>query len=181
MTIYSREALIERIEQGQAFEYLLFYGHKVSPDGEVTESCCSQWFPANFQIDGIQYPTAEHYMMAAKARLFSDTEALEKILLCETPAEAKALGRKVRNFDGGVWNNHRSVIVVRANQAKFSQNPGFALWLRLTAPKVLVEASPRDRIWGIGMGRSNSNAQDPRQWRGTNLLGFALMQVRDSL
>jgi len=181
MSLYSRAALIEELEKGQVFEYLLFYGHKASTDGSVTASCCSQWFPALFKIDGVEYLTAEQYMMAEKARLFNDSEMLENILNSQTPKEAKALGRKVRNFEDEVWKNHCSQIVVKANQAKFSQNPAFAQWLVATAPKVLVEASLWDRIWGIGMAQSNPKALDPRQWNGQNLLGFALMQVRDSL
>ena len=181
MAIYSREALLKELEQGNSFEYLLFYRHKASTDGSVTASCCSQWFPAKFSIDGVDYLTAEHYMMAEKARLFKDEEALVKILECETPKDAKALGRKVRNFDDALWKAHCSQIVVKANQAKFSQNPAFADWLRATAPLVLVEASPFDKIWGIGMAKSHPGALDPCQWRGRNLLGFALMEVRDAL
>lgn len=181
VTIYSREYLIEQIEQGKTFDYLLFYGHKMSTDGNVTSSCCSQWFPARFEIDEIEYLTAEHYMMAEKARLFNDEEMLEQILHCHTPREAKAFGRKVKNFDEKIWSEHCNQIVFTANQAKFFQNPNFASWLIQTAPKVLVEASINDRVWGIGMSQSFPGARDPRQWDGKNLLGFALMQVRDEL
>jgi len=181
MNVYSRAALLEEIEKGQVFEYLLFYGHKASTDSSVTASCCSQWFPAPFKIDGVEYLTAEHYMMAEKARLFNDSEILESILGCQTPKEAKALGRKVRNFEDDVWKSHCSQIVVKANHAKFTQNSAFAQWLVATAPKVLVEASLWDRIWGIGMTQSNPKALDPAQWKGQNLLGFALMEVRDQL
>ena len=181
MAKYSRDWLIEQIESGQHFDYLLFYGHKPSTDGSITASCCSQWFAAPFEIDGGKYPTAEHYMMAEKARLFNDTDMLEKILECKTPKEAKAFGRKVQNFDGEVWQKRCTQIVVKANQAKFLANPGFADWLVATAPKVIVEASMWDRIWGIGMVASAPGADDPRQWKGSNLLGFALMEVRDLL
>ncbi len=181
MKIYSKEALIEAIDKGQEFDYLLFYGHKASTDGSVTASCCSQWFPAPFAIDGVNYPTAEHYMMAEKARLFGDKDMLANILECKTPKEAKASGRKVQNFDGEIWQKHCSQIVVKANQAKFLANPGFADWLVATAPKVIVEASMWDRIWGIGMVASAPGARDPKLWKGQNLLGFALMEVRDLL
>ncbi len=178
---YSREQLIEQIQQGQEFEYLLFYGHKASADGSVTSSCCSQWFLAPFEIDGIVYPTAEHYMMAEKARLFDDQDMLTNILESKTPKEAKAFGRKVQNFDEKVWQKHCSDIVVKANQAKFRANPDFADWLVATAPKIIVEASMWDRIWGIGMVASAPGARDPQKWKGLNLLGFALMEVRDLL
>src|SRR5438309_1065246 len=103
---YSREWLIDQVEQGKEFEYLLFYGHKAATDGSVTAACCSQWFPAEFEIDCIKYPTAEHYMMAEKARLFTDSDMLENILGCKTPKEAKAFGRKVQNFDTETWQKH---------------------------------------------------------------------------
>ncbi len=108
MGIYSKAALLEAIEGGQQFEYLLFYGHRQNADGSVSNSCFSQWFPAKFEIDGIKYPTAEHFMMAEKARLFGDDEMLEKIVQCATPKEAKAFGRKVRNFDDEMWKKRCS-------------------------------------------------------------------------
>lgn len=178
---YSRQQLIEQIESGQEFDYLLFYGHKPSADGTVTASCLSQWFPAEFEIDGVKYVTAEHFMMAEKARLFNDSEMLKNILECKTPKEAKAFGRKVQNFAPEIWQKRCSEIVVKANLAKFSANRAFADWLVATAPKVLVEASMWDKIWGIGMVASAPDARDPRCWKGTNLLGFALMEVRDQL
>lgn len=178
---YSREKLIQEIDEGKTFEYLLFYGHKPSEDGSVTASCCSQWFPAAFEIDGVKYPTAEHFMMAEKARLFKDDLMLEKILCCKTPKEAKSLGRKVQNFDDATWKSHCFKIVVAANLAKFTTHPHFGRWLIETSPKVIVEASMWDRIWGIGMVASASGARNPRAWKGKNLLGFALMEVRDKL
>jgi len=179
--VYTRENLLEQVEKGISFDYLLFYGHKESPDSEITDSCFSQWFPASFTVNGQVFPTTEHCMMAKKAILFSDQEMLESILACKTPKEAKAFGRKVRNFDPAVWEKHRSKIVVEANLAKFSQHQEMRNFLLASAPKILVEASPRDCIWGIGMGKGNPDALDPRKWRGKNLLGFALLEVRDLL
>lgn len=178
---YSREWLIDQIDQGKTFDYLLFYGHKAATDSSITAACLSQWFPADFEIDGINYPTTEHFMMAEKTRLFNDQDMLKNILECKTPKEAKALGRKVQNFETAAWQKHCTDIVVKANLAKFSDNPGFADWLVATTPKVLVEASMWDRIWGIGMVASAPGAQDPKRWKGRNLLGFALMEVRDLL
>lgn len=178
---YSRKWLIEQIEKGKTFDYLLFYSHKAATDGSITASCLSQWFPAEFIIDGVRYLTAEHYMMSEKARLFDDGETLQKILSCKTPKEAKAFGREVKNFNTEKWQQHCNEIVVTANLAKFSSTPGFSEWLVATAPKVLVEASMSDRIWGIGMTETEPGADDPKQWKGRNLLGFALMEVRDQL
>ena len=173
--------LIELTEQGGRPDFLFFWGHTPKRPDEVDRSCLSNWFPAPFEVDGVRYPTTEHYMMAGKARLFGDGEICEKIVAAPGPREAKALGRRVRGFRDELWVEHRSAIVVAGNLAKFSQNDALERFLRATESKVLVEASPRDRIWGIGMGERNENATDPRRWRGLNLLGFALMEVRAHL
>lgn len=180
-SVYSKEILLNEIAQGAAFEYLLFYGHTKKSGALVTETCCSQWFPVSFVIDSIEYPTAEHFMMAEKARLFNDESSLKKILESKSPKDAKALGRTVSNFDPRLWGENCFDIVVRANHAKFAQNSELGEWLVATAPKVLVEASPTDKIWGIGLARTDSRALDPMQWKGSNLLGFALMKVRDQI
>lgn len=173
-----RDGLIAAIEAGEAFEFLPFYGHAVrSPVGS---ECLSQWYPHPFEADGVPYRTAEHYMMAGKARVFDDAEMLQRILDSETPREAKALGRKVRGFDGDVWAAHRVAIVTDGNVAKFAE-PALHAFLRSTGDRVLVEAAPRDRIWGVGLGKNNPAVTDPRQWRGLNLLGFALMEARARL
>ncbi len=181
MTVHTRGELIELLDQGRSFDYLFFYSHQPKADGSVSESCCSQWFDASFTVDGINYATAEHFMMAEKARLFNDQESLQKILECKTPKEAKALGRKISNFDSNLWQQHRSEIVIRGNLAKFEQNVALSQWLKSTAPKILVEAAQDDQIWGIGLEQSNIDAADPRKWNGENLLGFALVLVRQKL
>lgn len=167
------------VERGDAFDYVLFYGHAYHEP--IGTECFSQWYPALFTVDGRTYGTAEHYMMAEKARLFGDDEMRAAILAAPTPAAAKALGRQVRGFTDEAWTAHRSAFVVAGNVAKFDQNPDLARVLLATGDAVLVEAAPRDRIWGIGMGASNPDARDPRKWRGQNLLGFALMEARSRL
>ena len=124
--------------------------------------------------------TAEHYMMAEKARLF-DNSATDAIVAAAHPGEAKKLGRKIRNFDQAIWEKHRFDIVVRGNLAKFSQHEPLKQYLLGTGDRVLVEASPHDRIWGIGIAESDPAAQNPYDWKGLNLLGFALMAVREQL
>lgn len=141
----------------------------------------SQWYPANFVADGDHYATAEHWMMAGKARLFDDGDALVEILASTDPKHAKALGRAVRGFDADAWNAHRCAVVVEGNLHKFRAHEPLRRYLLGTGDAVLVEASPRDRIWGIGMGAKNPSANDPLGWRGQNLLGFCLMEVRDAL
>jgi ribA/ribD-fused uncharacterized protein len=162
-------------------EYLLFWGHKPSVDGSITKSCFSQWWESPFIVEGRTYPTAEHWMMAGKAQLFGDYDILEEIFKTESPAKAKALGRHVRNFDHGVWSEKCGEIVVQGNFYKFSQHPQLKHFLLATGHKIIVEASPVDRIWGIGLAQDSPNATQPHNWKGENLLGFALMEVRDIL
>lgn len=176
--IRSKDELIRSIAEGNNVNYLFFWGHTAKNNSSVGKECLSQWYEAGFDIDGNIYPTAEHYMMAAKARLFNDHEALEKILESSQPAEAKKLGRTVKGYEDAVWKKQRFDIVVSANQAKFSQNEELKAFLINTGDRVLVEASPHDRIWGIGMEQSHADAENPAKWRGLNLLGFALMEVR---
>ncbi len=174
----TREALIAQAAAGASFEYVFFWGHTPKTPGVVDASCLSQWYPAEFTVDGEHYPTAEHFMMMSKARLFGDEIACEQLRRAASPADAKKIGRTVRNYEDGAWSRVRAEAVVQGNAAKFGQNPELADFLKKTGERVLVEASPRDRIWGIGMGRNNPDARDPSRWRGENLLGFALMEVR---
>jgi len=176
-----RDELIRLVREGGQLKYVFFWGHRPPPNGEVSKSCFSQWYAALFRVDDVIYPTAEHFMMAEKARLFGDEETRAKILQARDPGAAKRLGRAVRNFDEERWNAARCEIVVRGNLAKFQQNPLLGEFLLGTGARVLVEASPVDRIWGIGLAADDPRAGDPEQWQGLNLLGFALMEVRDRL
>jgi ribA/ribD-fused uncharacterized protein len=158
---------------------VLFYGHRPEPDGRPGRGCFSQWWPAGFEVDGVTYPTAEHWMMAEKARLFGDDEGLAAVLAAPGPGAAKAAGRTVRGFDEARWRARRYDIVVAGTRAKFEQHPDLARILTGTGEAVIAEASPSDRIWGIGLPADHVDAGNPARWRGLNLLGFALMEVRD--
>lgn len=179
--IYSLEDLIKAYNAGKKLRYLFFWGHTPKTKEMIDASCLSQWWMCRFEIDGVVYNCAEQYMMAEKARLFGDEEMLGKIMEAKHPKEMKAYGRAVKNFDNMIWENSCTEIVRRANYAKFSQNQELWEFLKGTGKRILVEASPRDRIWGIGMGKANPDAENPMKWRGKNLLGFALTQVRDRL
>ncbi|HWN70988.1 MAG TPA: NADAR family protein [Haliangium sp.] len=178
---YDVDTLTARWAAGERPELVFFWGHQPRKDGEIGPSCLSQWYPARFSLDGQTYATAEHWMMAEKARLFEDHETRQRILAAATPAEAKDLGRAVRGFENEAWDRARHEIVFRGNLAKFTQNPEPWRFLLGTVGQVLVEASPVDRIWGIGLAQDDPRAADPTQWRGLNLLGFVLMAVRDAL
>lgn len=173
--------LQSRVRGGETFAWLHFWGHRDRADGAVSASCFSQWYPARFELDGLVYPSAEHFMMAEKARLFDDRDTLAKILAAPTPNDAKSLGRRVAGYEDARWVAHRFDAVVRGNAAKFAQDGRLRRFLRGTAPQVLVEASPVDAIWGIGLAAQDPRAADPLAWQGLNLLGFALMVVREHL
>lgn len=175
------EELVDAIAEHGEPKWVHFWGHRPNKDGSTGAGCFSQWWPCSFVVDGVTYRSAEHWMMAEKARLFDDDESREKIIACKTPGEAKKLGRLVTPFDDAKWKAACFEIVVGGNVAKFSQNADCLSVMRQTGTKVLVEAAPRDRIWGIGMGAANENARRPELWRGQNQLGFALMEVRDRL
>lgn len=175
------DELKARQAKGEVIDFLFFFGHKPHASGRLTKSCFSQWWQEPFVVDGVEYLTAEHWMMASKARVFNDPQSLERIIACSTPAESKARGRRVCNYDEKTWSEARYNIVVTGNLHKFGQNPKLAEFLLATGDKILVEASPYDPIWGIGIAETHVNASKPRLWPGKNLLGFALMDVRKEL
>lgn len=175
----SMDTLLEMYRQGTPIKYVFFWGHRPESDGRITESCLSQWWNCSFQVKNRTYHTAEQYMMAQKALLFKDEKIFKRIMEADHPGEYKRLGREIVNFSDKIWKQHRMRIVVEGNCAKFSQNPELKAYLLSTKDRVLVEASPHDRIWGIGMSKSNPQIENPTAWKGLNCLGFALMQTRD--
>ncbi len=146
-----------------------------------TESPFSQWHPADFEIGGVQYNCAEQYMMYRKAVLFGDTETAGRILAARTPREQKELGRNVRGFDKTLWEAHCKQYVYEANHAKFTQNPHLLEILLATKRTTLVEASPTDRIWGVGLEENDPRIKNRATWRGNNWLGEVLTKLREDL
>lgn len=166
---------------GERLKFVHFWGHTPPASGGVGPHVFSQWYEHTFEVDGVRYPTAEHYMMAEKARLFSDHGRLAAILDAASPGAAKAIGRGVEGFDGETWNELRFDIVARCSEAKFASSDDLRTYIVSTTNRVLVEASPRDTIWGVGMDRNDPNIERPSAWKGLNLLGFALMAARSRL
>lgn len=162
-------------------QFLFFWGHHPSKNKEITKSCLSQWWKSDFEAEGIKYNTAEQWMMAKKAELFKDTEALNKILSSEDPKDVKQLGRTIRNFNDTTWDSNKYEIVKQGNLLKFSQNLLLRDFLVATGNSIIVEASPYDNIWGVGLKGDDVRTKNPDTWQGLNLLGFALMEVRDGL
>ena len=176
---YTKDLIIAKHNSGK-LKYLLFWGH-TSKGGPVGKECLSQWYDCSFEVDGVKYRTAEQYMMAQKALLFGDRDIFGRIMKAGDPDTFKKLGQQVRDFNEEKWKASRCDIVIRGNTAKFSQNAELRVFLLGTGSKVLVEASPYDKIWGIGIGADDSRAGNPTLWHGLNLLGFCLMEVRDKL
>jgi len=146
-----------------------------------TQSPFSQWHPALFVVDGIRFNCAEQYMMYMKALLFEDRETGERILQAQHPREQKEFGRQVRNFDKKLWEERCKSIVYDGNKAKFTQNANLLQKLLDTQGTTLVEASPTDRIWGVGLLEDDPRIRNRRTWRGTNWLGEILTQLREDL
>ncbi|TYV38488.1 NADAR family protein [Listeria monocytogenes] len=178
---YTLEKIQHKYRKGEKLKYIFFWGHQPAEDGKTSKSCFSQWWICSFKVDGVEYNCAEQFMMAEKAKLFNDMEMREKILAAKHPKQAKDFGRLISGFQEDIWLKNRFNIVMRANQAKFSQNEELKNFLMQTKNRILVEASPVDKIWGIGMAADNKNVENPLYWKGLNLLGFALMAVRDEL
>jgi len=138
----------------------------------------SQWHASPFEIDSIKFVNAEQFMMHQKALLFGDEEVATMILATKNPREQKAYGRKVRDFDATIWSEKAKEVVKEGSMAKFSQNPNLLEELAATKGTTLVEASPYDTIWGIGLSEWEEDATDRTKWKGTNWLGEILTEVR---
>jgi ribA/ribD-fused uncharacterized protein len=138
----------------------------------------SNWHPAEFIVDGVKYNCSEQYMMVQKAIMFKDDETAVKVMETTNPREQKALGRQVRGFNAERWLSEALEIVTEGLVFKFGSSQLLYEALMATGDKIIVEASPIDKIWGIGLSASDPRAWDQSTWEGTNLLGQALMKAR---
>lgn len=180
-TNYNINWLTEKFESGSTLKYIFFWGHTNKYNEEVGKFCFSQWCECPFVVDNINYKTSEHWMMAKKALLFNNRDIFDKIINCDKPGEAKELGRQVLGYDEQTWNENKFNIVIIGNIHKFNQHPKLADYLLKTENRILVEASPVDTIWGIGLSIDSNDIENIYAWRGQNMLGFALMATRDFL
>lgn len=178
---YSIEWLQQKFDAGESVKPIYFWGHANKFNEQIGKFCFSQWYVCPFTVAGVTYQTAEHWMMARKALLFGDKENYNEVIASATPGAAKDLGRRTLGFDENIWVKHRYEIVVEGNIHKFNQHPVIAKYLLETNDRVIVEASPVDAIWGIGLSQDSDHIDNIYNWRGLNLLGFALMEARDFL
>lgn len=179
--LYSLDQIQSRYSKGEDLEFMFFFGHQIAKDGNLTHACLSQWWVTDFFEFIDTFCCMEQYMMAEKARLFNDEEILQQILESNSPKTIKALGKKVKNFVPTVWDEIKHTIILTGSYYKFSQNPSLRTFLLSSSNKILVEASPYDNIWGIQMDVNNKDITNPCKWQGQNMLGFALMEVRDDI
>ena len=177
---YTRSKIQEDADNRHG-DFCLFWKPQPTKDGSIAKSCFSQWWIGEFRSVERIYCCMEQFMMEQKAELFGDKEIQHRIMESHDPKEMKALGRKVQRFDQELWDRVKYSIVLNGNWCKFSQNKELGDFLLSTGDSILAEASPYDAIWGIRLSASSPDAQDPSRWRGQNLLGFALMEVRDEL
>ncbi len=177
---YSLEKLRKDFNSGKKIDFLFFYGH-TNDKKEVTKSSLSQWYIKDFKENDLVFNCMEKYMMYNKALLFDDKDIANEILNNNQPKAIKELGRKVKNFNDELWDKMKYKIVFTGNYYKFSQNTDLRNFLLSTKNKVLVEASPYDKVWGIKMKYNDENIENPFCWKGENLLGFALMEARDEI
>ena len=150
-----------------------------NPDEE--NGYLSNWYPSPFALDGVAFSSMEQYMMYRKAVCFGDDKVAAQILVTEDVAEIKTLGRLVSGYDESLWNGVRQIVVYEGLLAKFSQNSELGGQLKKTGNTVLAECAVKDRIWGIGRSMHDSDRLDRAKWQGQNLLGYALMMVREKL
>lgn len=163
--------------------YVFFWAARPKVKGIIDEGCCCQWWFSTTRIDNVNHITAEHAMMYAKAKMFNDEQALSAILESKHPRDVKQIGRQVRPFDPVKWDNESYAIVRNINLEKFRQDKRILPWL-LSQPEntVFVEASPYDRIWGIGLANDGKvDLTNPSNWQGYNKLGFAITEVFQQL
>lgn len=139
----------------------------------------SNFFPAKIRMMNYEFATSEHVFMYIKATYFNDTEAMNKISSLKNPAKAKEIGRRIKFFDEDEWVDYRETAMYLANYEKYRQNPELLKLLLDTGNRILAEASPIDCIWGIGYSVDDEEAYAPNKWRGINLLGNILMELRE--
>ncbi len=172
--------IINKFNNKKQLDFVFFWKPQ-KMNTPLTSACLCQWHSCSFHVDNVTYSNCEQFMMAQKALLFEDIEVYNKVLKTSKPKDCKELGRQVKNFNSSTWDKEKYSIVVRGNMAKFSQNEDLKTFLLSTEDKILVESSPYDRVWGVGLKEDNKDIKNPYNWRGQNLLGFALMEVRDNL
>lgn len=160
---------------------VFFWSHRNNKNNNIIgKECLSNWYPSNF-VDSEKnrsYVNMEQSMMCGKADLF-EPSMVEVILNTKNPSDIKKKGREIKNFNDKVWNEKCRDIVTKGCYLKFSQNPQLKNYLLSTGNRLIVEASPYDKIWGIGLTAVNAKNVKMDLWPGKNYLGECLMKARE--
>lgn len=181
MDITNYQALLEKLAEGQRFNYLLF-GQAQSDSRVVNSDCLSPWFPSPFKAEGALFKSLEHFMVAEKARLFKDLPSALKAIMSKTPQKAHKVSKTITGVDNALWATHCEALLVKANYYKFREHQVLTDYLTSTEERILVFADREDILFGAGLPlEAEEMLADPFQWPGENKLGFALMAVRDLL
>lgn len=143
----------------------------------------SNWYPCKIydEFSKLNFENTEQAFMWYKANLFKDDEVKKQIELTGNPKLVKQLGRQIKNYDDVIWNEARFGWMLAVNLMKFSQHQYLRQALIETGTRTMVEASPLDKVWGVGLDENNPLILDERNWQGQNLLGKVLMRVRESI
>lgn len=168
--------MAEKLYIGNREEEAYFFYRPNEPYG-----CFSNWYKSPFTVNGIRFNTAEQYIMYQKCIIFGDKEAAADMLAANSPREQKAIGRRARGYIHKVWEGIRQMVAVKGLYAKFSQNEDLKKILLATGNAYIVETTENDRIWACGLSLDDNNRFYADRWHGQNILGFALMEVRDIL
>ncbi len=150
-----------------------------NPDEE--NGYLSNWYRSDFTVDGVQFSSMEQFMMYKKAICFSDIKIARKIQETSDVSKIKELGRQVSGYNENIWNGLRQITVYEGLLGKFSQNRALCEKLKETKNTILAECAVKDRVWGIGLSMNDPRRLDIREWKGQNLLGYALMLVREKI
>jgi ribA/ribD-fused uncharacterized protein len=178
---YHLSWLIDQFDKGEYPEVILFWGHLNHNHTKQGEYMLSQWYPSPFSVNEAVYKSAGQWMMARKALIFGDRKSYKKIMDADTPDQIRFLGGSISGFDETIWSERKYEIVREGNFHKFNQNRKLRAYLMSTGNAVLAQANPFDKVWGIGLSAEAKNISDPYTWEGLNLLGFALMEIREYL
>lgn len=181
MQMHNYQELVQQIQTGQSFEYLTF-SRKTAEEPIVNNECLSLLFRAPFRAEGALFKSAEHFVVAEKARMFKDLPSALKAIMAKTPERAHTIGQGIQGFDEAIWAENCEALLVKANFYKFKAHQLLRDFLLCTGDKVLVYADADDLLLGAGFAcDSQQYLTDPTRWPGKNLLGFSLMTVRDMI
>ena len=153
------------------------YFHKL----EEPYGFLSNWYPSDIAVDGKRFSSTEQYIMYKKCMILGDEAAAKQVMATDDPEQQQAIGRSARNYHNTVWDGICQVVAMRGLLAKFSQHDDLRRKLLETGDAYLVECARSDHRWACGIGLYDDDRRDIDRWKGKNILGFALMEVRQAL